>query len=143
MKKLFIALLVSVLVIGAAFAASNIDSAYQRASEEAGGTTTVIIEGIYLTEFKELFSLSLSEDDEKLVRLAPMAYSNDGVLVRPAGINILALIVSLAITATVCVVLLIILLFCIAMSNSKWKDQEDEEQMEYIRNYQKGKKGNG
>ena len=58
LKKLLISLLVFALVIGTALAASNIDSAYQRASKEAGETTTTIVESIDLSEFEDHFGLS-------------------------------------------------------------------------------------
>ena len=87
LKKLLISLLVFALVIGTALAASNIDSAYQLASKEAGETTTAVVESIDLSEFEEHFGLSLSAEDEKLVRIALMAYSNGAILVHPAGIN--------------------------------------------------------
>lgn len=87
MKKLLICIVLSILIMGTAFAVGNLDSAYQRASEEAGETTTTIVESINLTEFEEYFGLSLSEEEEKLVRIALMAYSNGDVLVHPAGIN--------------------------------------------------------
>ena len=86
-KKLLICIVVSILIMSTALAIGNLDSAYQRASEEAGETTTTIIECINLTEFEEHFGLSLSEDEKKLVRIALMAYSNGDVLVHPAGIN--------------------------------------------------------
>jgi hypothetical protein len=87
LKKLLISLLVFALVIGTALAASNIDSAYQLASKEAGETTTAVVESIDLSEFEEHFGLSLSAEDEKLVRIALLAYSNGAILVHPAGIN--------------------------------------------------------
>ena len=49
LKKLLISLLVFVLVIGTALAASNIDTAYQRASKEAGEATTTVVESIDLS----------------------------------------------------------------------------------------------
>ena len=87
MKKLLLCLLLSIILVGTALAVNSIDSAYQRASKEAGDTTTAVVESIDLSEFEEHFGLSLSSEDEKLVRIALMAYSNGAILVHPAGIN--------------------------------------------------------
>ena len=87
MKKLLICLLLAITIIGTAFAVNSIDSAYQRAAKEAGETTTAVVESIDLSEFEDHFGLSLSDEDEKLVRIALMAYSNGAILVHPAGVN--------------------------------------------------------
>lgn len=89
MKKFILAVLTIVFLFGVAHAVSSIDSAYLKASEEAGETTVSLVESIDLIEFQEHFGLVLDEDEEKLVRIALMAYSNGAILEHPAGLNII------------------------------------------------------
>ena len=48
MKKLLLCLLLSIILVGTALAVNSIDSAYQRASKEAGETTTAVVESIHV-----------------------------------------------------------------------------------------------
>ena len=88
MKRLVIMIAaVVILCISCAAATDDFDTAFDQASKEAGSTTTTLVERIDISEFENHFGLSLSEDEEKLVRIALMAYSNGAILEHPAGIN--------------------------------------------------------
>lgn len=87
MKKIGFIILLVILSMCTAFALDNLDAAYRKASSEAGNTTTTLVESIDLQEFEDHFGLSLSEDDEMLIRIALMAYSNGAMLEHPKGIN--------------------------------------------------------
>lgn len=87
MKKTAIIFTVVLLLFGVAFAASNLNSAYEKAIKEAGRATATIVEGIDLSEFADHFSLSLDEDDETLIRIALLAYSNGALSEHPIGAN--------------------------------------------------------
>lgn len=88
MKRLgTMAVVIVVLCISCAAAAGGFDAAFEKASKEAGRTTTTLVERIDLSEFEDHFNLSLSEDEEKLVKIALMAYSNGAILEHPAGVD--------------------------------------------------------
>ena len=82
--SLLAALLLTVLP---ALADDALDTAYQLASKDAGATTTKLVSRIDLDEFADYFNLVLDEDDEQLIRIALMAYSNGAILEHPRGIN--------------------------------------------------------
>ena len=82
--SLLAALLLTVLP---ALADDALDAAYQLASKDAGVTTTKLVNRIDLDEFTDYFNLVLDEDDEQLIRIALMAYSNGAILEHPRGIN--------------------------------------------------------
>ena len=92
MKRLVIMLAaIAILCISFAAADGGFDAAFDQASKEAGKTTTTLVERIDLSEFEDHFGLSLSEDEETLVRIALMAYSNGAILEHPAGIDHISL----------------------------------------------------
>ena len=87
MKKTMMLLTALILSIGCAIAAGSFNTAYQQAVREAGRTTSMLVESIDLSEFEEHFGLKLSEDEEILVRIALMTYSNGAILEHPVGIH--------------------------------------------------------
>ena len=91
MKKLIIMIAAVILCICNIAAAGSFDSAFVQASKEAGLTTTTLVERIDLSEFEKHFGLRLSADEETLVRIALLAYSNGAILEHPAGVDNLSL----------------------------------------------------
>lgn len=92
MKRLVLMVIaIAIICISFAAAASGFDAAFDQASKEAGKTTTTLVERIDLSEFEDHFGLTLSEDEETLVRIALMAYSNGALLEHPAGIDNISL----------------------------------------------------
>ena len=83
MRK-FLALLASLLLIASvSLADSSLSSAYQQAVREAGTTTASLVDSIDLSEFQDHYGISLTEDEELLVRIALMAYSNGAFMQHP------------------------------------------------------------
>ena len=77
----FLSLLAALLLTALpALADDALDAAYQLASKDAGATTTKLVSRIDLDEFADYFNLVLDEDDEQLIRIALMAYSNGAIL---------------------------------------------------------------
>ena len=87
MKRIKIIFIVIVLCFSCAAAAGSYNAALQQASKEAGATTATLVKSIDLSEFENHFGLSLSEDEESLVRIALMAYSNGAILEHPIGLG--------------------------------------------------------
>ena len=87
MKKLAIMIAIAIICISCAAEAGGFDDAFHQAAKEAGKTTTTLVERIELSEFENHFGLQLSAEEETLVRIALMAYSNGAILEHPAGIN--------------------------------------------------------
>ena len=92
-KVLWFTILIFTLMsfIPLASAASRFDAAYQQASEEAGNTTAKIVENLDLHELEEHLGLKLNEEEELLIRIALMSYSNGAMLQHPRGIDSTAL----------------------------------------------------
>ncbi len=76
MKKMIIICLVMFLAVGAALASGNSQSAYNQAKTEAEPATVKLVEKINLDEFAEHFGLTLTAEDEMLIRTAMLAYTN-------------------------------------------------------------------
>ena len=87
MKRLMIFFIAIVLCASCAVAAGSYNAAFQQAAKEAGATTATLVKSIDLSEFEDHFGLSLSEDEESLVRIALMAYSNGAILEHPIGVG--------------------------------------------------------
>ena len=91
-KRFIFSLLLTLLVlmilpVGCARAADNLDEAYRIAVSEAGPTTSALVESLDLSEFQDHFGITMTAEEEKLVRLALMTYSNGSILMHPVGIN--------------------------------------------------------
>ena len=71
----------------AARAEKDLGAAYTQAAREAGPTTSAIVESIDLAEFQDHYGITLTAEEEKLVRLALMTYSNGAILQHPVGID--------------------------------------------------------
>jgi len=80
-------LAVGFLSVSAARAADDLDGAYRKAVKDAGPTTSALVESIDLSEFQDYYGISLSAEEQKLVRLALMSYSNGAILEHPVGVN--------------------------------------------------------
>ena len=87
MKRLLVFFIAIVLCAGCAAAAGNYNTALKQAVKEAGATTATLVNSIDLSEFEDHFGLSLSEDEESLVRIALMAYSTGAILEHPIGVG--------------------------------------------------------
>lgn len=85
MKKTIIICLVMLLAVGAAFAAGNSYSAYNQAKTEAEPATVKLVEKINLDEFAEHFGLTLTAEDEMLIKTAMLAYTNGALREHPFG----------------------------------------------------------
>lgn len=86
-KAVIFILIACFLIITGALAVGSMDNAYQQAVKEAGATTAALVESIDLSEFEDHFGLDLTEDEEILVRMALMTYSNGAILEHPVGVN--------------------------------------------------------
>lgn len=87
--KRFLFLLMILLLAGktALAAEGNLNTAKAQAISEAGKTTAYLVENIDLEEFASHYGISLSPEDETLIRIALMAYSNGAILEHPVGIK--------------------------------------------------------
>lgn len=85
MKKAIIICLIVLLAAGAAFGAGNTHSAYNQAKTEAEAATVKLVEKINLDEFADHFGLTLTAEDEMLIRTAMLAYTNGALREHPFG----------------------------------------------------------
>lgn len=85
MKNKLIICLVFILLVGVAFASGNTNSAYNQAKKEADKATVQIVENIDLDEFAEHFGLTLTAEDEMLIKAAMLAYTNGALNEHPFG----------------------------------------------------------
>ena len=80
-------LAVGCLPVNDAKAVDDLDGAYRKAVKDAGPPTSALVESIDLSEFQDYYGISLTAEEEKLVRLALMSYSNGAILEHPVGVN--------------------------------------------------------
>ena len=87
MKKAIVVCLVLLLVVGAALASGNSHSAYNQAKTEADEATVKIVEKINLDEFAEHYGLTLTAEEEMLIKTAMLAYTNGALREHPFGVG--------------------------------------------------------
>lgn len=87
MKKRIIVCCVMLLIVGTAFASGNPRSVYNQAKDEADQATVKIVESINLDEFSEHFGITLTDEEEQLIKAALLAYTNGALCEHPFDTN--------------------------------------------------------